>query len=303
MLDNKQLKSFIQTAELGSFSKAAQQAFVSPTALIQQINLLEKRLKVKLFLRSHRGLTLTAAGEAFYKDAKYMLEYWNESVSRVRQAAQTHGGEPVRIGTSIITPSRFLLDLWPHIQKENPELKIQLVSFENTPENARGILSRLGENIDVVAGLIDEGFSAAYGCKILEMHQAPVRCAISRHHPLAGKKRLNPRDLAGQKLLLLKRKGFSRIDAIRAELGKKYPQIEIVDFPFYDISVFNRCETQGYLLMTIENWDNVHPLLKTIPVQWEYTLPFGLMYAPQPSAQVKSFLKAVQSVCTDAHAL
>jgi len=68
------LHSFVQTAELGSFSKAAQKAFVSVTALIQQINLLEARLKVKLFVRSHRGLTLTPAGEAFYKDAKYMLE-------------------------------------------------------------------------------------------------------------------------------------------------------------------------------------------------------------------------------------
>ena len=44
-----------------SFSKAAQKAFVSVTALIQQINLLEARLKVKLFVRSHRGLTLTPA--------------------------------------------------------------------------------------------------------------------------------------------------------------------------------------------------------------------------------------------------
>ncbi len=296
MLDNKQLHSFIQTAELGSFSKAAQKAFVSPTALIQQINLLESRLKVKLFNRTHRGLTLTRAGEAFYKDAKYMLEYWAESVDRARRAAKSAGPEPVRIGTSIMTPSRFLLDLWPHIQQVNPGLKIQLVSFENTPENARGILSRLGEHIDVVAGLIDEGFSSAYGCQMLEMFQAPVRCAVSRQHPLAAKQSLTPQDLFGQKLLLLKRNGFKRIDALRTEIARKWPQIEVVDFPFYDLSVFNRCETQNHLLMTIENWDNVHPLLKTLPVEWEYTLPFGLMFAPKPSPQVKAFLKAVQSV-------
>lgn len=190
MPDNKQLHSFIQTAELGSFSKAAQKAFVSPSALIQQMNLLENKLKVKLFVRSPRELTLTRAGESFYKDAKYMLEYWRQSVERARQAAKAAGPEPVRIGTSLMTPSRFLLDLWPHIQKENPDLKIQLVSFENTPENARGILSRLGENIDVVAGLIDEGFSSAYGCKMLELFQASVCCAVSRHHPLASKKAL-----------------------------------------------------------------------------------------------------------------
>lgn len=290
------MHSFVQTAELGSFSKAAQKAFVSVTALIQQINLLEARLKVKLFVRSHRGLTLTPAGEAFYKDAKYMLEYWRESVSRTRQAAASSGPAPVRIGTSIMTPSRFLLDLWPHIQKENPSLKIQLVSFENTPENARGILSRLGENIDVVADLIDEGFSSAYGCEMLELFQAPVRCALSRYHPLASKKILTASDLAGEKLLLLKRSGFKRIDALRADISRNWPEVEIVDFPFYDITVFNRCETQGCLLMTIENWDNVHPLLKTLPVEWDYTLPFGLMFSPNPSPQVLAFLKAVKKI-------
>lgn len=243
MPDHKQLNSFIQTADAGSFSKAAQKAFVSPTALIQQINLLESKLKVKLFVRSPRGLILTRAGESFYKDAKYMLEYWRQTVERARQAAASAGPEPVRIGTSIMTPSRFLLDLWPHVQKENPDLKIQLVSFENTPENARGILSRLGENIDVVAGLIDEGFSSAYGCQMLELFQVPVRCAVSRHHPLAAKNKLKIKDLFGQKLMLLKRNGFTRIDALRADLARNYPQIETVDFPFYDLSVFNRCET------------------------------------------------------------
>lgn len=296
MPDMKHLHSFIQTAQLGSFSKAAQKAFVSPSALIQQMNLLESKLKVKLFVRSPRGLSLTRAGESFYKDTKYLLEYWHQSMERARRAAKSAGPEPVRIGTSLMTPSRFLLDLWPHIQKENPELKIQLISFENTPENAQGILSRLGENIDVVAGLIDEGFSSAYGCKMLELFQASVQCAVSRHHPLASKKKLTPQDLFGQKLMLLKRNGFKRIDALRAELAGKYPQIEIVDFPFYDLSVFNLCETQGYLLMTIENWDNVHPLLKTIPVAWDYTLPFGLMFSPFPSPQVQAFLNAVQSV-------
>lgn len=296
MPDNKQLHSFIQTAELGSFSKAARKAFVSPTALIQQINLLENRLKVKLFVRSPRGLTLTRAGESFYKDAKYMLQYWGQTVERARQAAQSVGPEPVRIGTSIMTPSRFLLDLWPHVQKENPDLKIQLVSFENTPENARGILSRLGENIDVVAGVIDEGFSSAYGCKMLELFQASVCCAVSRHHPLAAKKKLRLSDLTGQKLMLLKRNGFKRIDALRADLTRRCPQLEIVDFPFYDLSVFNRCETQGCLLMTIEPWDNIHPLLTNLPVEWDYTLPFGLMFSPTPSPQVQAFLNAVQSV-------
>ena len=56
---NHQLDTFIRAAEAGSFSKAAEQMFITPTAVIKQINLLEDALDVKLFDRSHRGLTLT----------------------------------------------------------------------------------------------------------------------------------------------------------------------------------------------------------------------------------------------------
>ena len=295
MLENRQLQTFIQTAEEGSFSKAARKAFVSPTALIQQINLLEKRLKIKLFLRSHQGLTLTEAGRSFYKDAKYILQYMQDSVARAQQAAR-EDVPPVRLGTSLMTPSQFLLGLWPDIQKKDPELNIRLVPFDNTPENAKEILSRLGQHIDVVAGPIDEGFKETYGCAMLELFRAPVRVAVSRHHPLAAKDILQPQDLFGQKFLLLKRRGFKRIDKLRQTLERKYPQIQIMDFPFYDINVFNQCQSGDFLLMTIENWDNVHPLLKTLPVAWDYTIPFGLMYAPSPSPQVQRFLQAIRAL-------
>ena len=46
--------------------------------------------------------------------------------------------------------------------------------------------------------------------------------------------------------------------------------------------------------MAVENWRYVHPLLKILRVDWDYTIPFGLLHAPKPSAVVKQFLKAVQ---------
>ena len=48
--------------------------------------------------------------------------------------------------------------------------------------------------------------------------------------------------------------------------------------------------------MTIDNWRSVHPLLKTIPVDWSYTIPFGLLHSPNPSATVRRFLSAVRTV-------
>ena len=131
---------------------------------------------------------------------------------------------------------------------------------------------------------------------MLELFRAPVRGALSRHHPLAAKDILQPQDLFGQKFLLLKRLSFIRIDKLRQTLERKYPRIQIMDFPFYDINVFNQCQSGNFLLMTIENWGNVHPLLQTLPAAWIYTIPFALMYAPSPSPQVQRFLQAIRAL-------
>ena len=86
-----------------------------------------------------------------------------------------------------MTPSQFLLGLWPDIQKKDPDLNIRLVPFDNTPENAKGILSRLGQHIDVVAGPLDEGFKETYGCAMLELFAH--RCAWRIAPSSAGRQR------------------------------------------------------------------------------------------------------------------
>ena len=88
------------------------------------------------------------------------------------------------------------------------------------------------------------------------------------------------------------RRGWNHyLDQMRDELWRDHPQIHIVDFEIFSINIFNQCENSKDILMTIDNWKNVHPLLKTIPVDWDYTVPFGLFHSPKPSATVKRFLK------------
>ena len=62
---NPQLDTFVTVAERGSFTKAAEELCITPTAVIKQINLLEAKLGLKLFERSHRGLKLTANEREF----------------------------------------------------------------------------------------------------------------------------------------------------------------------------------------------------------------------------------------------
>ena len=289
---NPQLDTFIRVAEAGSFNKAAEELFISTPAVIKQINLLEHSLDVKLFLRTHRGLALTEAGKSMYGDAKHIIQYSHEAVIRAKNAMQ-EDDNIIRIGTSPMTPGQFLLGLWPRIQERCPDIKFQLVPFENTPRNARDILRNLGQNIDIVAGAFDQDFLDSRGCDGLELLQAPIRCGVSIYHPLAAKSALAVEDLYGEDFMLIRRGWNSYLDVMRDDLWQLHPQINVVDFDFFSLDVFNRCENSRSVLMTIDAWAGVHPLLKTLPVDWGYKMPYGVLHSPQPSSAVRQFLDAV----------
>ncbi len=292
---NPQLETFIRVADAGSFNKAAEQSYITPTAVIKQINLLETALEVKLFERSHRGLTLTKAGMSLYNDAKYVIQYCRDSVIRARNAMQ-EGDNVIRIGTSPMTPAGVLVELWPRIHQLCPEIKFQLVPFENTPENAREILKNLGQNIDVVAGIFDNTMLNVRNCAGFEISIEPICCAVSVHHRLAGKNRLTVEDLYGERLMLMHRNWSHYVDVLRDDIWQNHSQIQIVDFDFYSVDVFNRCENSDDVLMAVQAWENVHPLLKVIPVEWEHAIPYGLLHSQQPSETVSRFLSVMQKV-------
>lgn len=292
---NPQLETFIRVADAGSFNRAAEQSYVTPTAVMKQINLLESKLGVKLFERTHRGLTLTRAGESLYSDAKYIMQYCKDAVIRAQNAMQEND-TVIRIGTSPMTPAQVLVDLWPKIHEHCPEIKFQLVPFENTLENAQEILKNLGHNIDIIAGIFDDTMLNVRQCAGFEISTEPLCCAVSIYHPLARKQKLQIQDLYGEKLMLMHRGWSSHVDALRDDIWKNHGQIEIVDFDFYSVDIFNRCENSHDILMAVQAWENVHPLLKVIPVEWDHSIPYGLLHSPEPSETVKRFLTALQTV-------
>ncbi len=150
---NPQLETFIRVADVGSFNKAAEQAYITPTAVLKQINLLEADLGVQLFERTHRGLSLTKAGSSLYKDTKYIIQYCKDSVIRAKNAMQENA-DIIRIGTSPMTPAQVLVELWPQIHALCRRSNLNWFPLK-TPRKMQGkILKNLGQNIDVVAGIL-----------------------------------------------------------------------------------------------------------------------------------------------------
>lgn len=158
--------------------------FITPTAVIKQINLLEHSLGVTLFERTHRGLTMTKAGVSLYKDAKYIIQYCRNSVSRAQNVMQ-EDTDIIRIDTSPMAPAQALMNLWPAIHEQCPEIKFRIIPSENSVENARDIPGSLGRDIDVVVGLFDDVMLKLRGCAGLELSREPLCCAVSICHLLA----------------------------------------------------------------------------------------------------------------------
>ena len=223
---NPQLDTFIKVADAGSFNKAAEDSFITPTAVIKQINLLERSLDAKLFERTHRGLKLTKAGLSLYQDAKYIIQYCHESIVRAKNAMQNED-TVIRIGSSPMTPAQLLVQLWPEFQEYCPDMKFEIIPFENTPENAREILANLGKNIDIIGGIFDQTMLELRNCDGLELSREPFCCAVSIHHPLALKEKLQIHDLYGQNLLLMHRGWSSYVDQLRDDLWKNHSEIQI----------------------------------------------------------------------------
>lgn len=295
---NPQLETFLRVADAGSFNKAAEEAYITPTAVIKQINLLESSLDVKLFERTHRGLILTKAGRSLYQDTKYIIQYCKDSVTRAKNAMQ-EDTNIIRIGSSPMTPAQLLMQLWSKIQARCPGIKFEIIPFENTPENAREILANLGRNIDVIGGIFDETMLKVRGCEGLELSREPFCCAVSIHHKLAEKDQLKIQDLYGENLLLMHRGWSHYVDRLRDDIWQNHGKIKIVDFDFYSMNIFNRCENSNDVLLAIPGWANVHPLLKVIPVEWDHTIPYGLLHSSQPAETVKQFLAAAQIVAKE----
>ena len=92
-----QLRYFVAVAEQRSFTKAANQYYLSQTAVTQQVRALEDTLGVQLLDRNSRPVSLTPAGAVFLTEAKAILERMNSAVSRARDASTGLVGS-VRIG-------------------------------------------------------------------------------------------------------------------------------------------------------------------------------------------------------------
>lgn len=292
---DKHLDTFLMTADCGSFSRAAEKLYISPNAVIKQINLLENELGVTVFRRTNHGIQLTDAGKSLYHDAKRIIRLSKDAVQKAKQIERAES-RTIRIGTSLLRPCKTIVDLWASVSEKHPGIELQIVPFDDTYQEWLNLLEHMGKDIDVVAGIYPSSHWNRR-CQILKITDIPLCCAVSRKNPLSAKDRLTITDLYGETVLMVERGDTRYIDALRNEVEAHHPQIHIQDVSSYDTNVFNQCESSGCVMLTISTWAELHPSLVTIPCDWAYTVPYGIVFPQQPSSVVSEFTEALRQYC------
>lgn len=292
---NHMLDTFIAVADCGSFTKASERLYISPTAVMKQMNALESHLDLKLIDRTAFGVRLTAAGALIYQDAKFIIDYSKKSIAGARTAMHLND-TTFCIGTSLLNPAKPFMDLWYRVNQEFSEYKLHLVPFEDNHEGILSEIEQLGKKFDFLIGVCDSR-EWLRRCSFLALGRYKKMIAVSREHRLAGKKSITVEDLYGETLMMVEQGDSGVNDFLRNDLEKHHPQIHIEDTPqFYDLSVFNRCAETGNVLLTLECWQEVHPGLVSIPVDWDYSIPYGLLYSLDAPKDVLKFVETVRKI-------
>ena len=264
----------------------------SSTAVIQQVNLLENLCGFRLFVRSNHGVKLTPAGRSLYEDAKTLIRFSEDALQKARLLAES-SESTLRIGTSLLYKCRMLPDLWPKVNEIQPDLRIEIRPMKEY-EDRQTIFSRLGSDFDLFEGIYASAWDGT--CKFLELDRTPICCAVSKSHRLAKASLLSMQDLSGEVLVMPIKGASDELDAFRNVILRDYPSAKIIDSNYYGVDTFAMCEMNSYILITQPVYEDIHPNLVTVPLLTDFSMPYGLVYAKEPTMAAEKFIRAVKTL-------
>ncbi|MBQ3053581.1 MAG: LysR family transcriptional regulator [Clostridia bacterium] len=118
---------FYETALCSSFSVAAQKLYVSQSAISQCIHQLERDLKVKLFIRSRKGVTLTKEGVLLFEKIQPAIAFIDQGEALIDKMRHLESGIlTIAAGDSVTT--HFLLPYLEKFHAKYPEIRIEMAN-------------------------------------------------------------------------------------------------------------------------------------------------------------------------------
>lgn len=124
-IDLNSLKIFVTVAECKSFLGASKKLFITQPAITTSIKKLEKMLGGNLFVRTSKGIKLTAEGELFYSHTKAALNKIDVGLDVFSNYATLEAGE-LKIGSSSTIIRYMLIPFISYFSEKYPKIKISI---------------------------------------------------------------------------------------------------------------------------------------------------------------------------------
>lgn len=294
MLNLSYIATFIKVAELGSFNKAADELYLSPNSVMNQINVLEDELgNVKLMRRNKRGIELTSVGKVFYTEAKEIMSRCDEAKKKVRVAA--YNSNTVKLVTYHGMPLDIFGNIWSKAKEKYPELNVEMVLYDGSKNAHLRYLSGIGEQVDLLLGTIDARYFDENIHSGLELTKMPLFAVMNINHRLAGKEVLTVDDFSNETLLFPYDRWSEAVDIYQSHIISEHPDIRVKRYdPDETSDIYSFCAGSNDILINPHSFTTMHPFLKAIPIAETPLSSFGIIYAKNPSKRVQKFIDTLE---------
>ncbi|WP_339156434.1 LysR family transcriptional regulator [Actinomadura luteofluorescens] len=186
-MDTEGLRSFVRAAELGQLQHAADELGVTQQAVSKRIAALERRLEVRLFTRTARGVELTLDGQAFLPHARSIVAGVDRAVAAVRP-----GSRALRIDVLGLRSAQAVVlhDYW----RSRPGTDLDVVTLRVEDPRAAVAAVEAGE-IDASFRTVTDPAALPAGMRMIRAFDSPLELLVGPRHPLAAARRLTPPQL------------------------------------------------------------------------------------------------------------
>ena len=238
-MTTKQIDYCIELARTESFSRGAENMFVSQPTFSYQIKLLEEEVGFEIFVRNGKGATLTPAGQQFVSYLTNMREEMKRAIEQGQNFSAKYQ-DNITISLMVRQALYFLPEAIKDFEKNEPGVQITpLFQYEN------GIDSFLKNESDIVFALEEQTKQLA-GTIVHKLFESHIYLICDKSDPLAAKNLITDEDIYGRTLMV----GGGSPALLRSVQQKLISsgKIEFFNSPDHDTTLTNIASGKGICL-------------------------------------------------------
>lgn len=188
------LRYFVEIARNKSFTRAAEQLYITQPMLTRVIKQLEEELDAKLIERTSKSFRLTDVGEAFYLQAQDLLLRYNDLYRTIDDVRSVRSGE-VRLSTPGVLLDMYFAPLLAQFRNKFPGIDINIVE-EGSKLVVKAVLSN---QADLGMVMLPVEHSSQFETTVVVRDQ--VRLMVGKGHRLAGCGQVHIRELKEERFI------------------------------------------------------------------------------------------------------